>query len=74
MDVKSWVSIEPVALRGTDDVLKGKRVVETFFLREVEVSVVDVVVDCDEHLTFTRINNRVMLCQRRGRGCKLALY
>lgn len=68
MNVKSWVSIKPVALRGTDDVLKGERVVEAFFLREVEVSVVDVVVDCDEHLTLTRINDRVVLHQRRGRG------
>lgn len=68
MDVKSWISIEPVALWGTDDVLKGERVVEAFFLRQVEVSVVDVMVDCDEHLTFTSINDGVVLHQRRGRG------
>ena len=68
MDVKSWISIEPVTLWRTDDVLKGERVVEAFFLGQVEVSVVDVMVDCDEHLPFTRINDRVVLHQRRGRG------
>ena len=65
MDVKLWISIEPVALWRTDDVLKGERVVEAFFLRKVQVSVVDVMVDCDEHLTLARINNRVVLHQRR---------
>ena len=65
MDVKSWVSIEPVTLWRADDVLERERIVETSFLREIEVSVVDIMVDSDEHLTLTGIHNRVVLCSRR---------
>ena len=67
MDVKSWVSIEPVALRGADNVLKREGVVDAFLLREIQVGVVDVMVDCDEHLTLTSINNSVVLCPERGK-------
>ena len=62
MNIKSWVSIQPVILWRADNVLERERVVEAFFLREIEVSVVDVMVDCNEYLTLTGIHNRVVLC------------
>lgn len=57
MDVKSWISVEPVTLWRADDVRKRERVVEAFLFGEIEVGVVDIVVDCDEHLTLASINN-----------------
>ena len=73
MDVKSWISVEPVTLWRADDELKREGVVEAFLLGEIEVGVVDIVVDGDEHLTLASINNRVVLHPRRGTdGVKLS--
>lgn len=67
MDIKSWISVEPVALWGADDVLKRERIVDTFYLREIQVGVVNIMVDCDKYLTLASINNRIVLRQRRGK-------
>ena len=67
MDIKSWISVEPVALWGADDVLKRERIVDTFYLREIQVGVVNIMVDCDKYLTLASINNRIVLRHRRGK-------
>ena len=70
--IKSGVSSFPLRLWGADDVEQREGVVETVHLREVQMSVIDVVVDSYEHLAFASINYCIVL-ERKGVGQRVAL-
>ena len=61
MYIKGGISSDPLILWRANDVLEGEGVFETFLLREIEVGVIEVVVDCNEHLPLTGIHHRVVL-------------
>ena len=59
--IKRGIAIHPVTLGGTDHLLEGQGVVETSFLRQVEIGVVKVMVDCNEHLSLCGIHQCIVL-------------
>ena len=61
MYIKGRVTSDPLILWRTNDVLEGEGVHKAFLLREIEVGVVEVVVDCNEYLPLTGIHHRVVL-------------
>ena len=66
MDVKDGVA--PLRLRRADDPLEGQGVVEPLLLRQVQVGAVEVVKDCNEHLSLAGIHQCVMLGGSGGGG------
>lgn len=61
MYVKAWVSLDPLILWRADDIPQREGVIQTLHLRQVEVSVVDVVVDSYEDLSLTSIHHGIVL-------------